>query len=207
MSILVRPDRGRSPLILVGGVPGAGKSTAMRAVAARHRGVDVLDSDSERDWFARVCPRVPYRLVRPLVHLIHQLRVFGRVLRGPGTSTLIVHDPSTRWLRLGLLGWLARARGWDAHVLFVAVARDDALAGQVRRGRTIPSRSFTRHWRRWTVLEAALTGRVVRARWGLALAPWRTRKVVDRAGAAAALGALGAPAAVLGAERRALSRG
>jgi hypothetical protein len=172
------------PFVLVGGVPGAGKSTVLRRLAPLLPGVQFLDSDTERHWFAQHSRRVPYRVLRPLVHLIHHLRVLTAVLTGPRRHRgLVVHDPSTRWVRLGLLGRLARLRGWNPEVLFVDVSRPAALAGQQQRRRVVNHRRFAGHWRRWRQLRAALgtRGEAAQPHWVWALTPWRTQVLSSRA--------------------------
>jgi hypothetical protein len=125
-------------------------------------------------------------VVRPFVHLIHHLRVLIVLFAGPGSGdAVVVHDPSTRWVRLGLVGRLARLRGWYPEVLFVDVSRTAALAGQRQRRRMVDGRRFAGHWRRWQPLRAALDPRsgTVSPRWAWALAPWRKRQLTSRVAA------------------------
>jgi predicted kinase len=133
-------------MIVVGGVPGAGKSTAVM----RHlgeRGVRVLDPDLLRG-------RVPHRW---MVHTLHQVLVWGSVLLGPGLmGTLLIQDTATRRGRREALLRLGRRRGWRVHLVLVDVSRADALAGQVQRGRVVAAKSFERHWQRWTWMRADL---------------------------------------------------
>jgi hypothetical protein len=155
----------RAALVVVAGVPGAGKTTALRSAA--RAGVRVLDPEHQRDWLrARVPAGVPCSY-RPLTHLAHRMLVIAVLLRGPGGGSVLVHDPGTRtWLRrlIGALGWL---RGWSSHLLLIEVSRDDALLGQQRRRRVVRARAFDRHWRRWVRLRAALDRRGARAAgWG-----------------------------------------
>lgn len=159
MSVLaVRPaarqDGDRAPdLVLLGGVPGAGKSTVMRRLQ-RRPGVRVLDPDGHRDALRRSVGRVvPYRAYRPLVHTLHAVDVLGALLLGPGRGdggVLVVHDPATRPRRTAALLRLARARGWRPALVFVDTPREAALAGQHARGRVLAPRSFDGHWRRWS---------------------------------------------------------
>jgi hypothetical protein len=130
-------------MVVVGGVPGAGKSTALRAYAD-DPGVLVLDPDPIRD-------RLHWR---PLVHAVHQVLVWLLVLAGPGYRPLLVHDTATRPRRRGALLRLASWRGWDVTLLLLDVTRADALTGQVRRGRLVSAPAFDRHWRRWVRLRA-----------------------------------------------------
>lgn len=135
-------------MIVVGGVPGAGKSTAMRPHVGR-RGVVVLDPDQIR---ARV-------RMRWLVHLVHQVLVWAAVLAGPRrTPVLLIQDTATRPRRREALLRAARWRGWDVRLVLVQVARSEALEGQRQRGRISPSGAFARHWHRWQDLLDDLDG-------------------------------------------------
>ena len=153
----VRPDdapgAGRAPdLVVLGGVPGAGKSTVLRRLR-RRPGVVVLDPDGHRDALRRSVGRVvPYRAYRPLVHALHTVDVLGALLRGPGHggSALVVHEPATRPRRTAALLRLARACGWRSALVYVDTPREAALAGQHARGRVLAARSFDRHWERWS---------------------------------------------------------
>lgn len=139
----------RAAFVMVGGVPGAGKSTALRAW--RHTpGVRVLDPDTLRG-------RLRWRA---LVHLVHQGQVWAAVLAGPTlVGTLLIQDTATRHHRREALLRAARWRQWSVHLVLIDVPRDQARAGQVARGRMSPRRAFDRHWRRWARLRADL-GRV-----------------------------------------------
>lgn len=150
----VSPARAAAPdLVLLGGVPGAGKSTVLRRVR-RRPGVRVLDPDSHRAAVGRaVGAVVPYRAWRPVVHVLHAVAVLGALLRGPGRADgaqLVVHEPGTRPRRTAALLRLARARGWRPALVFVDAPREAALAGQHARGRVLDPRSFDGHWRRWS---------------------------------------------------------
>lgn len=130
-------------MVVVGGVPGAGKSTALRAYADEP-GVLVLDPDPIR-------ARLRWR---PLVHAVHQLLVWVLVLAGPADRTLLVHDTATRPRRRGALLRLGCWRGWDVTLLLVDVSRSAALTGQLDRGRLVSPRCFEQHWDRWLLLRA-----------------------------------------------------
>ena len=186
---LLLPAGGRpepaSRVVLVGGVPGAGKTTAIARVAADRPDVDALDPEAFRDRIGRVLPDgTAYATYRPLVHVWHALGVLVMLLRGPVPGrTLVVHDPATRPRRRGLFAWLARMRGWDPVLLYVDVPRTLAEAGQVQRGRVVDPASFAGHWARWEVLRAELAG----TRDALDGARWSEVLLTDRDGAADAL--------------------
>ncbi len=80
----------RGAVVLVAGLPGAGKTTFLRRVV-RDPAVRVLDSDDVRRALERrLGPAGGGPLLRPLVHLGHALRVAGR---GPSEAALRVRGP------------------------------------------------------------------------------------------------------------------
>ncbi|WP_328527950.1 zeta toxin family protein [Nocardioides sp. NBC_00368] len=176
----------RPHLLLLGGVPGAGKSTLIRQVADRHHDVRTLDPETATRWFAARLPEVPYRLYRPLVHLWHAIATLVLVVLGPtaGHRTLLVHDPATRPGRRELLGRIARARGWRTSLVMIDVPRVAAIDGQYARGRLVRSESFDRHWHRWLDDQPRL---LTAATFGDADGSWDRVHVLDRARAAGAL--------------------
>ncbi|GAA1736056.1 hypothetical protein GCM10009809_34040 [Isoptericola hypogeus] len=195
------PDGRRRPrLVLVGGVPGAGKSTALARVATAVPAVRVLDSESARERLRSRLPGAPYPLLRPVVHAWHAVRVLGAVLHvrgaprgsdGPPEAseppTLLVHDPATRRWRRVALALLARACGWSPVLVVLDVGLDDARRGQQERGRVVRGRAFTRHWRRYQ----AQRPRLVRAsEAGVASGGWDGVHVVDRRSAPTVLASL-----------------
>jgi predicted kinase len=143
--------RGHQVLVLVGGVPGAGKSTLLARVAEDMPDVRVLDTEPYRRAIrAALPPWVPYRAYRAAVHGLHWAVLLAAILRGPddGHGPLLVHEPATRPARRERLARLAVRRGWRPVLLMVDVERDEALAGQRRRGRVVAS--FEKHWDRWS---------------------------------------------------------
>lgn len=134
-------------LLVVGGVPGAGKSTALRHHVGT-RGVLVLDPDRMRGilrW-------------RPLVHLVHQVLLWGTVSVGPrllrrlGVRLVLAQDTATRTRRRTALLKLASRRGWRSALWFIDASREEALSGQFARGRMVDEAAFERHWKRWELL-------------------------------------------------------
>lgn len=169
-----------TPLIMVGGIPGAGKSTAIARALPYLDGVQALDSEYVRDRLAEIAPDVPYEYLRPMVHALHQTRAMAELLRGPsGRNGLVVHDPATRPGRLKIIGQLAKARGWRPVLIFIDVDRELALAGQRARGRLVDPGRFDGHWRRWSELRA-LGSDAEADEWRDALAAWSERHWVDR---------------------------
>lgn len=176
-------------LLLLGGIPGAGKSTLIRQVADRNPDVRTLDPETPARWLATRLPEVPYRLYRPLAHLWHAVATLALVLFGPPSDrrTLLVHDPATRPGRRELLGRIARARGWRTSLVMIDVPRAAAIDGQRARGRIVRSTSFERHWHRWTDDQPRLVSATTL---GDADGSWDRVHVVDRTRADGRLEAL-----------------
>jgi hypothetical protein len=131
----------RGDVVVVSGLPGAGKSTLMGRVADG-RAVD--SQDTRERWEARLPRFLPYALYRPFARLAHYAGLRRAVRAGAG---VVVHDCGTQsWVR----GWLARAarrRGAGLHLILLDVDPDTALAGQRDRGRTVSGYAFARHRR------------------------------------------------------------
>lgn len=180
----VRLDAPGRSLVLVAGLPGAGKSTLLAGLSPAP---DVAVLDSQRHRAAATASRLPYALVRPLVHLAHRASVVG-IAVGP-TPCVVVHLPATRpGLRRAVRG-LARITGRDPHLLWVDAAPADALRGQHARGRTVRGEAFSRH-----VDDSA--GLAERLRTGAESSAWTSVHVVDRADTAGGLQVDTTPVAV-----------
>ncbi len=143
-------------LVLVGGVPGAGKSTAIAQATADLSYVTTVDPEHVSEWLRRrLPPQVHYRAYRWLVHGTHTVRVIAHLLRGPAPDRrLVIHDPGTRRLRRRLYVALAHWSGWHLAQLYIDVDPAAAHEGQRRRGRIV--RSFDQHWKSWEKLRPAL---------------------------------------------------
>lgn len=144
-------------LVVVGGLPGSGKTTLLRRlVAERVPGVVGLDSEDVAARVQAAGVRVPYRLVRPLVHAWHRVRVL-RVVAG-SASVVVLTDPWTRpWWRATVLR-AARWAGRSVRLVLVDASRELAESGQSARGRAIPARSMRRHAVRWEGLLRSVEG-------------------------------------------------
>lgn len=144
---------GPRDLLLLAGLPGAGKSSLLRTMRASGP-YTVLDSDQVREPLARCLPRVSYRLYRPLVHLLHHLRIIRAALAAPGP--VLVHEPATRVATRSWLALLARLTSRRPHMLWLEVTPAQARAGQRERGRVLSARSFAKHVRRALSISARL---------------------------------------------------
>ncbi|MFC3966294.1 AAA family ATPase [Nocardia jiangsuensis] len=148
--------------LVVAGIPGAGKSTALHtffgtepdadAPARTERGAVVVDSHQARVRWRRSLAWLPYPLWRPVVHVAHY-RAVRAALRG-AAGPVVIHDCGTyRWARRMIARWTAEA-GRELHVVMLDVAPEVARAGQRARGRRINPVTFALHCRRWRGLVA-----------------------------------------------------
>ncbi|MCR6485793.1 ATP-binding protein [Amycolatopsis sp. OK19-0408] len=164
-------ELGPRDMLVVAGLPGAGKTTMLRHAAS---GLPVLDSDQVRARLAAAAPAVPYRCYRPVVHAWHRLRIVRRALLAAGP--IVVHEPSTRASTRALLALVGAVSGRPVRLLFLDVTAEQALAGQRSRGRLVRPRSFARHVRRTGKWRAELLAERVPA-------GWESVQVINRAGA------------------------
>ena len=142
-------------LVVVGGLPGSGKTTLLRRLLAeRDPGVLGLDSEDVAARLQAAAPPVPYRRLRPLVHVWHRLRVL-RVVAGPAPVVVLTDPWTRRWWRAAVLS-AARRAGRSVRLVLLDTSPEVAESGQTARGRTIPARSMRRHATHWrTLLESA----------------------------------------------------
>ncbi|NDI47821.1 AAA family ATPase [Goekera deserti] len=135
-------------LLVIGGLPGSGKTTLLRRLLAdAPPGVTALDSEQVAGRAHRAAPGVPYRVLRPAVHLLHRLRVL-RTVAGPAPVVALT-DPwtSPRWRAAVLRA--ARRRGRVVRQVLLDTPPELAAEGQRARGRVVPTRSMRRHTTRW----------------------------------------------------------
>ncbi|TFV56647.1 Zeta toxin [Geodermatophilus sp. DF01-2] len=176
-------------LVVVGGLPGSGKTTLLRRLLAEQvPGVVGLDSEDVAARLRRTGLRLPYRLLRPVVHAWHRVRVLHHIA-GPA-PVVVLTDPWTRpWWRAAVLR-AARRAGRSVRLVLLDASQDLAESGQAARARRIPTRSMRRHATRWSTLLDTVAGPDGRA--GV-----RSVVVVDRrrAGQVTLAEVLGRPAA------------
>lgn len=83
-----------TPLVVIAGVPGAGKTEALRVLRGRSPRVRSADPEGVRRQLRQWMPWLPYALVRPILHTIAHLRVLALMLNRGG-GPLVIHDPGT----------------------------------------------------------------------------------------------------------------
>jgi len=132
--------RGSRDVVVVAGLPGAGKTTL---TAAEPR---ALDSDRVRAAWEPRLRRLPYPLWRPLVHAWHWLVLWRGLGRPDGV--VVVRPFTSGWMRRAVLR-RARRHHSAVHLVVVAATPAQARAGQVARGRAVGERAMARHERRW----------------------------------------------------------
>ncbi|MEV5834301.1 hypothetical protein [Nocardia sp. NPDC052112] len=150
--------------LVVAGIPGAGKSTALRLFFGAQadaeeppRGPDgsvVLDSHHSRNRWRRKLGRLPYPLWRPVVHVTHYAGI--RTALRDGTGPVVIHDCATFGWARRMIGYWAERYGRELHLILLDVPAGVARAGQHTRGRRINSIAFTLHCRRWNRLIRAV---------------------------------------------------
>lgn len=144
-------------LIVVAGLPGAGKSTLLRTIDNRSHAI-VLDSDQVRDWFTALLPGwVQYRWYRPMVHLIHRVRI--ALCAATSAKPVVAHEPATRTSTRTLLATIGMLANRNRHLLWISATAEEARQGQQQRNRVINPRSFARHVRRARSVERRLRER------------------------------------------------
>ncbi|MET0136313.1 MAG: AAA family ATPase, partial [Kibdelosporangium sp.] len=165
-------------LVVVAGLPGSGKSTLLRRTWADVP-IAVIDTDHIRSWLARVLPpNIPYAVCRPFVHLVNTTRVLLALLFS--SRVVVLHDPATGAATrtvFALLGALTRR---PRHLVWIDCTAEEALAGQIARGRVLLSWSFARHMRKSPAVRAQLIA-------GRTPPGWHSARLVSRETASAGL--------------------
>jgi hypothetical protein len=158
-------------LVVVAGLPGSGKSTLLRRTRANVP-IAVIDTDHVRSWFVRVLPvRVPYGICRPFVHILHTVRVLITVVCSG--RPVLLHDPATGAGTRFVFAAIGALTGRPRHLIFIDCSPDEALAGQVARGRVLLKWSFAKHVHRTPALRSSLLA-------GQTPQGWHTARLVNR---------------------------
>jgi hypothetical protein len=147
-----------SAVVVVAGIPGAGKSTLIRRAVDRSA-VRVVDTDDQRRDGGRASN------VRHYAHIV--TAVWGR-------RPVVIHSRGTLGTLRRTITLLSSLRGRPAHLILLDVPREDAEAGQRARGRRVSRWKMDREGRRWARLR----------RRGARREGWSSVTVLDRASAA-----------------------
>ena len=149
-------------VVVIAGIPGAGKSTLIRR-AVNPSVVRIVDTDDQRREGGRAS----------------NVRHYARILRAVrGSRPVVIHSRGTLGTLRRSITLAASLYGRPAHLILLDVPRAAAEAGQRRRGRHLSGRSMDREVARWERL----------LRRGVRGERWRSVRVLDRAGAAAVEG-------------------
>ena len=155
---LVRVQDHDAVLVVIGGLPGSGKTTLLRRLLPTGTpGTTGLDSEQVTDRLREAGMRLPYRVIRPLVHSWHRWRVL-RTVRGD-VPVVVLTDPWTsgRWRRTVLR--TARRAGRSVRLVLLDASPELAGSGQTARGRVLSARAMDRHTRRWARLVQSIDDR------------------------------------------------
>jgi predicted kinase len=146
-------------VVVVAGVPGAGKTTLIRRTVDREV-ARVLDTDDRRKAGAR--------------RLLYARHYIGIVAALAGRRPVVIHSRGTHPAARRAIAALAALRGRPAHLVMLDADRDEAEAGQRARGRTVAAAEMDLQLARWRRLMARRP----------AHEGWASVAVLDRAQAA-----------------------
>jgi Viral (Superfamily 1) RNA helicase len=145
-AVISRREDGRMELsfpsdavVVVAGVPGAGKTTLIRRAVDRDL-ARVVDTDDRRAAGRR-------RLLYPG----HYARIAAAVV---GPRPAVIHSRGTHPVARRAIAALAALRGRPAYLVMLDAERDDAEAGQRARGRRVDPAEMDRQLARWRRLIA-----------------------------------------------------
>ena len=145
-------------VVVVAGVPGAGKTTLIRQAVDRET-ARVVDTDDRREGGGR-----------RLLYAGHYLRIAAAVA---GRRPAVIQSRGTHPSARRAIAALAALRGRPACLVMLDADREEAEAGQRARGRTVAAAEMDRQVARWRRLMARRPAR-----------GWASVVVLDRAGAA-----------------------
>jgi predicted kinase len=126
-------------VVVVAGVPGAGKTTLIRRAVDRDV-ARVVDTDDLRDAGRR-----------RLLNVGHYVRIVTAIASG---RPVVIHSRGTHPASRRAIAALAALRGRPAHLLMLNAERGEAEAGQRARGRTVEPAEMDRQLARWRKLVA-----------------------------------------------------
>jgi AAA domain len=126
-------------VVVVAGVPGAGKTTLIRRAVDREV-ARVVDTDDRRESGGR-----------RLLYLGHYARIAAAIA---GRRPAVIHSRGTHPLARRAIAALAALRGRPAHLVLLDAGRGEAEAGQRARGRTVAPAEMDRQLARWRRLMA-----------------------------------------------------
>jgi GTPase SAR1 family protein len=124
-------------VVVVAGVPGAGKTTLIRRAVDRDV-ARVVDTDHR-----------PRR--GRLLYVGHYARIVAAVA---GRSPVVIHSRGTQPAARRALAALAAVRGRPAHLVMLDADRSEAESGQRARGRAVAREEMDRQVARWRRLMA-----------------------------------------------------
>jgi len=127
-------------IVVVAGVPGAGKTTLIRRAVDRTSGARIVDTDDVREAGGR-----------RLLYAGHYARIAAAVA---GRRPAVIHSRGTHPAARRAIATLAALRGRPAHLVMIDADRDEAEAGQRARGRTVEPAEMDRQLARWRRLMA-----------------------------------------------------
>ena len=184
--VLPRPEATTSPrVVLVGGVPGAGKTTAIAQLSAAFPSINALDPEFDTRWR----PGCRAGRVPALVHILHAPRRRRSRCADPFPGRTR-YDPATRprrrrWFVHGWPDCAAGTRCWSTSTC-PSAGRDRAGAPWA----VVDPVRFAGHWARWEALRTEFVGTPGRLDGAL----WSDVVLTDRERVAADLRRLVAPA-------------
>jgi predicted kinase len=126
-------------VVVVAGVPGAGKTTLIRRAVDRAV-AQVVDTDDRREAGAR-----------RLLYAGHYARIVAAIAGG---RPVVIHSRGTHPAARRAIAALGALRGRPAHLVMLHAERDEAEAGQRARGRTVAPAEMDRQLARWRRLMA-----------------------------------------------------